>query len=67
MLQDGVVGLESYSPNSTAAYLALGFTKVRGSDTGMTLKASKSSKWERVNGNWCLVAFQGQRYASATI
>ncbi len=67
MLMDGVVGLESYSPESTAAYLALGFTKDAHHGSEMTLQASKSPKWQRVNGEWCLTAFQGQRYASATV
>ncbi|MBC7843951.1 MAG: hypothetical protein H7099_16640 [Gemmatimonadaceae bacterium] len=67
LLMEGVVGLSSYSLASTAAYLALGFTKDSDRGSEMTLVAAKSTKWQRVNGSWCLTAYVGQRYASATI
>ena len=49
----GYLYLETYNQDSTAAYLALGFTAKGG--RSMILDAANSVKWGQVNGKWRLV------------
>jgi hypothetical protein len=57
----GKLSLQSLSPTSTKAYLALGFED-HGEFEAMSLDPAQSAKWHQVNGDWRLKSSAGQRF-----